>query len=194
MNTKTFIPIFTHYFMAIIDSSIISDFKTGLIVIISIVALHLILFIISLISVIRSQKSGLTKFNWILFQFLFVIIGPLVYFIFGREKDFSSYSQTFQSRPSAKLESVFKSPNEDLAKSVTTSQTESTQQTSQLRTGSLFEQEKQIEVNARLQQAVDYVKTSISKGFEIEKIKDALRKSGWREEDIATAIIEAQKK
>lgn len=180
--------------MAIIDSSIISDFKTGLIVIISIVALHLILFIISLISVVRSQKSGLTKFNWILFQFLFVIIGPLVYFIFGREMNINQFQQTIPNRPSAKLESVFSTPNEDLAKSVTTSQTESTQQTSQLRTGSLFEQEKQIEINARLQQAVDYVRTSISKGFTIDKIKESLRKSGWREEDTATAIIEAQKK
>ena len=180
--------------MAIIDSSLISDFKTGLIVIISIAALHLILFIIGLISVLRSQKSGLTKFNWILFQFLFVIIGPLVYFILGREREFNSFQQTSQSKPSAKLESVFKTPNEDLAKSVTTSQTENTQQTSQLKTGSLFEQEKQIEINARLQQAVDYVKTSISKGFPIERIKESLRKSGWREEDIANAIISAQNK
>ncbi len=185
--------------MVVLDPSILQNFKTGMIAIIIAALLSFLVFLLSLISVIRSQKSGLVKFNWIIFQLIFPIIGPLIYLIFGREKT-QRFSQGFTSqnttlsRASTKLESVFSTPENNIAKSVTTSQTEDMQQTSQLKTGSIFEQEKSLEINARLQQAVDYVKTSIAKGFTIEKIKEALRKSGWREEDIADAIISSQKK
>lgn len=185
--------------MVILDKSLIQDFTTGIIAIIVISVIQLLLFILSAISAARSQKSGLVKLNWIIFQLIFPVIGPIVYFIFGREKRTFIAQSTFKesatvSRPSQKLESIFKNPEANLAKSVTINQTEDTQQTAHLGTGSIFEQEKAVEFNARLQQAIDYVKTNIAKGFSTDKIKEALRKTGWDEEDIARAVIEAQKK
>ncbi len=184
--------------MAVLNEAIISDFTTGMLVIGIAATLHLLLFLAGLVSVLRSSKGGLVRVNWIVFQFLFVVIGPIIYFIIGRERQQNNFDFKMQdsslSKPSRELESVFKTDGASMAKSVTTSSQEDTQETTHMGTGSIFEQGGQIEINERVGQAVDYVRTNIAKGFQIEKIKDALRKSGWREEDITNAVLAAQKK
>ncbi len=54
---------------------------------IPLVVLELALLVIALIDVIRREKvTGNNKVVWILLIVLFQVIGPIVYFIFGRKE------------------------------------------------------------------------------------------------------------
>jgi hypothetical protein len=48
--------------------------------------LHLVLFLIAGIEVLMSAKPLWSKVLWLMFLFLFPLIGVIVYFIFGRGK------------------------------------------------------------------------------------------------------------
>jgi hypothetical protein len=45
-----------------------------------------ILFIVTLVSILRSNHSGLAKFGWILVAFFLSFIGSILWFLIGRKK------------------------------------------------------------------------------------------------------------
>jgi len=179
--------------MVILTPGILKDFTTGILTILIASGSHLLFFIIGSISVLRSQKSALAKINWIVFQFLFPLIGFIIYFAVGRERipklAYPQMSKSTLVKPSQQLESVFKTPEELTAKSVTIGAPEETK----ARPEAVYDQQKAIEMSSKLKEAVYYVKSSLERGFSLEKIKEALRKVGWKEEDILKAIEEAKK-
>ncbi|MBI4154672.1 PLDc_N domain-containing protein [Candidatus Woesearchaeota archaeon] len=178
--------------MVTLTPDILKDFTTGILTISIALGLHLLLFIIGSISVLRSQKSTLTKINWIVFQFLFPLIGFIIYFAIGRERiPKLAYPQMPSTlvKPSQQLESVFKTPEGLTAKSVTIGTPEETK----AKPEAIYDQQKAIEMSSKLKEAIYYVKSSLERGFSLEKIKEALRKVGWKEEDISKAIEEARK-
>ena len=46
----------------------------------------LILFIVTVVSIVRSNHSGLGKLGWILIAFFLSFIGSLLWFLIGRKK------------------------------------------------------------------------------------------------------------
>ncbi|WP_147534902.1 PLD nuclease N-terminal domain-containing protein [Bacillus marasmi] len=54
---------------------------------IPILIVQLILLIIALVDVIRAEKTNGPKWVWILVILFINIIGPIVYFVFGRRND-----------------------------------------------------------------------------------------------------------
>lgn len=48
--------------------------------------LGLIIFIVTLVSILRSSHSGLAKFGWILVAFFLSFIGSILWFLIGRKK------------------------------------------------------------------------------------------------------------
>jgi len=48
--------------------------------------LGLIIFIITVVSIVRSNHSGLGKLGWILVAFFLSFIGSLLWFLIGRKK------------------------------------------------------------------------------------------------------------
>ena len=54
--------------------------------IIPIVLLQLILMIVALVDLIRREKTRGPKWLWVIVIVLVELIGPIVYFIFGREE------------------------------------------------------------------------------------------------------------
>lgn len=64
---------------------LLGNVNFGLLVPILIV--QLILLIIALVDVIRAEKTNGPKWVWVLVIVLINIIGPIVYFVFGRRND-----------------------------------------------------------------------------------------------------------
>jgi len=46
----------------------------------------LILFIVTVVSIVRSNHSGLGKLGWILIAFFLSFIGSILWFLIGRKK------------------------------------------------------------------------------------------------------------
>lgn len=66
------------------EVSILSDIDWA--VIAPILVIQLILFIVALIDVIRIEKTNGPKWMWILIILFINIVGPIIYFIFGRRQ------------------------------------------------------------------------------------------------------------
>lgn len=54
---------------------------------IPILIVQLILLVIALVDVIRTEKTNGPKWVWVLIIVLINIIGPIMYFVFGRRDD-----------------------------------------------------------------------------------------------------------
>lgn len=140
--------------------------------------LYVVISILTLKSIIRSSNENKWKFKWVLIVVFLNVLGILLYLIFGKRKKIPEGKQAEETRDRLLEEAPEKTIADLETKSIISSQ-ETVQPTIA---------EKKTEILQELKPVIDYIKETRAKGFSDEQIKDALRKSGWDDEQIRKAF------